>query len=224
MDEGSRLDPRAVDFYAQIFQAARRGCLSELRGLGCAEEEAEELFMATTLVVMLKVDPIARDFAPPQMVNLLKIASRRRLIDSRRRRRVVKQVALDRAAQLEDPDAESPEESTQAMHTVAVAREALLFLPPRDRLVYFLRCGMNLSPAEVRAVVPGLGLRKYRKAIERSGSRMRAAFEQIESGRRCGEIGPLAIRRGLIGRSAEEGRLLIAHLDHCHRCRRAHDR
>ncbi|HEY6549714.1 MAG TPA: zf-HC2 domain-containing protein [Solirubrobacterales bacterium] len=221
MGESSKLDSRAAGFYGLIFERARRGCLRELRGLGCAEEEAEELFMATTLTVMLKVDPIARDFAPAQMVNLLKISSRRRLFDTRRHQRVIKEVALERAAQLDDPSAESPEESAQGRHAIAVAREALLFLPRRDRLIYFLRFQMSLSPAEVRAIVPGLGMRKYRNSIERSTPRARAAFERIESGRRCNEIAPLVTRRIAKELGAEEGRLLTAHLDHCRHCQRA---
>jgi RNA polymerase sigma factor (sigma-70 family) len=217
MSEALKLDPQASDFYALVYRPARFGCLRELRGLGCAEEEAEELFMATLLAVMSKVDPIARDFLPAQMISLMKIAARRRMIDTRRHQNVLIEVDLDRAAELGDAGAASPDERVEAHRSRAVAHEALLFLPPRDRLVYFLRFQMDLSPAEIQKVVPGLGSRKYRKAIERSTPRARAAFDRIESGRRCREIGRLDAETG----GSEEKRLIAAHLCHCLLCQRA---
>jgi RNA polymerase sigma factor (sigma-70 family) len=220
LGEGSKLAAPAADFYALVFTPARRGCPNDLRKVDCPEEESDELFMDTILVVMTKVDPIARDFDPPQMVNLLKVSCRRRLLDTRRHQSVIREVRLDRAVELADPAAASPEESAEARHAIAVGREALLSLAPRERRVCFLRRQMDLSPAEIREIVPGLSPRTYRRLIERSGARMQTAVERIRSGERCREVESLLGRLDP-GRGGDEDRRLAAHLDHCYRCRQA---
>src|SRR5262245_53851977 len=105
-----RLKPEAAQFYADVYVAAKASCCRELRSCGCAGEEAEEIFMATCEKVMRLIDPIARAFEPPQMVALLRIASRRVLIDDRRHRAILREVGLERAGPLTDDSAATPDE------------------------------------------------------------------------------------------------------------------
>jgi RNA polymerase sigma factor (sigma-70 family) len=223
--EGAKLSVQAARFYAQVYGSARAGCLNELRGAGCGEEEAEELFMASFERVMRTVDPIARDFAPAQMVNLMKTACRRRLIDERRHQGLIRQVDLAEVRSLSDVAAESPEELAEEREAVAIGREAVFSLPERDRLVFRQRYQMGLSPKEIQQNIPGLGSRYYRKIIERANARVLDAFEQIDGGERCQEMERVLLRHYIAGQaSGQESQLVEAHLEHCRACQQAHAR
>jgi RNA polymerase sigma factor (sigma-70 family) len=173
-----RLSPAAAAFYAKIYAAARAGCCSELRRAGCSEDEAEEIFMATCEKVMSTVDPIARRFGPGQMVVLLKISCKRRLIDERRHQSVLSQVDLETVDALADRSARGPDdlaEDREAARRVLVAIESL---PPLDRAVFRCRHGQGLRPDEICEGVPGLTPRRYRRTIQRANARVRKALEQ----------------------------------------------
>jgi DNA-directed RNA polymerase specialized sigma24 family protein len=229
-----RIGAEAARFYGDIYQAARSGCLAELRHVGCSEEEAEEFFAATMEKVMRSVDPITRRFSAAQMVAFLKGAAVRTLIDGRRHQSLLSQVAFDDVAGVAtDPGARSPDEVVEDHEVVAIGREAIGTLGRRDRQVFGLRNSLGLSPREVLEHLPGLSRRSYRRRIERSNARVSAAFDKIVDGRRCGEVQAL-LRAVAIGtsesRAVEEIELHIAHCAGCRRtlarlsrCRRRHE-
>ena len=222
---GEQLSVEAARFYAQVYEPARAGCLNELRRAGCGEAEAEDLFMASFERVMRKVDPIARHFAPAQMVNLMKTACKRRLIDERRHQRVITQVDLAEVSSLSDDGTESPEEVAEVREEVAIGREVLLSLPERDRLVFRQRYQMGLSPREIQRNLPGLDPRRYRKIIERANACVLEALEQIDGGARCRQMERVLLHRYVAGlASAQESEVVQAHLEHCRACQQAHAR
>jgi Putative zinc-finger len=176
--------------------------------------------MATYEKVMRTVDPIERRFDPPQMVVLLKLACRRRLIDGRRHKMVITEVALENAGDMADPTASAPEDVVQDREAAAVGREAIYSLSPRDREIFRLRHGLGLTPSEIQRRIPGLNRRIYRRSIGRANAGVRAAFEQIETGRRCIVVQlvlPFYMANGL---SHELAQVVEAHLQHCSACRR----
>ncbi|MBS1861876.1 MAG: sigma-70 family RNA polymerase sigma factor [Actinobacteria bacterium] len=215
----------ASAFYTQVYGPARKGCLNELRKAGCSEEEAEELFAASFENIMRTVDPIARSFAVPQMVNFVKRAAWRAMIDERRRlgRRI--EVELGTVQSITDAGAESPDEAAEEREAVAMGREALQMLPERDRLIFCLRHEMDLSPEEILERTPGLSLRTYRKIIQRANSRVLSAFARIEAGERCEEMESGLLRRYVSEACGEAEQAAVeVHLAHCRRCQVAHAR
>lgn len=217
--EGERLTVQVAKFYASVYESARSGSLGDLRKRGCSESEAEEIFAATFEKVMEAVDPIARDFLPAQMVNFIKRACQRRLIDERRHRSVLRDVELSDVRELSDGSAPGPDEIVEALEANAIGREALLALSEQDRIVFLQRYQMNLSPEEILENIPGLTQRAYRRAIQRANRRVLAAFEQIHSGERCEEMGREMLVRFLAGEGGEkESEVVVAHLDHCRAC------
>jgi RNA polymerase sigma factor (sigma-70 family) len=220
-----RLSPAASSFYARVYGSARNGSLAELRSTGCSEEEAEEFFQTAFERVMETVDPIAREFSPPQMVNFIKRAAWRCMIDERRRRGQRPEVELGTIRSLSDASAESPEEVAEEREAIAIGREALQMLSERDRLIFRQRHQMNLSPEEILQNMPGLSLRTYRKIIQRANTRVLDAFERIEGGARCEEMEGSLLRRYVSDESPEAERLqVVAHLAHCRACRKAQAR
>jgi RNA polymerase sigma factor (sigma-70 family) len=175
-----RLSPAAAAFYAQIYPAARAGCCSELRRAGCTEDEAEEVFMATCEKVMSTVDPIARRFAPGQMVVLLKISCKRRLIDERRHRSVLTEVELETASGLAATD-RGPDAIAENNETARAIFRALDLLAPLDRLVFEHRHEQELSPREIQNRIPALTARSYRRTIERANAQVRCALANAEN-------------------------------------------
>ncbi|MGN6274703.1 MAG: RNA polymerase sigma factor [Solirubrobacterales bacterium] len=173
-----RLNGDAAAFYAQIFAAAKAGCCRELRQVGCTEEEAEELFMATCEKVMRTVDPISGKFSPGQMVVFLKVSCRRRLIDERRHRRLVAQVHFDSVETIPDSTAGGPEELAEDHETAEVVLNAINALPPLDRLVFRSRHQLGMSPREICRTVRGLSSRRYRRAIQRANAQVRRSLDQ----------------------------------------------
>ncbi len=221
----SGLSAEASAFYSQVYGPARKGCLNELRRAGCSEEEAEELFAATFEHVMGTVDPIARSFAVPQMVNFVKRSAWRALIDERRRRGGRIEVELGAVESLSDASAESPEEVAEEREAVAMGREALQMLPERDRLIFRQRHEMDLSPEEILERTPGLSLRTYRKIIQRANGRVLAAFTKIEGGERCEEMKSSLLRRYVAEACGEAEQAAVeVHLAHCRLCQIAHAR
>src|SRR4249919_2851859 len=99
---GQQLSEGARRFYKQAYAPARAGCLNLLRRAGCSEEEAEDIFQTSFERVMETIDPIARRFAIPQMVNLLKTSCRNRMIDERRHQGILHRVPLADAGSLSD--------------------------------------------------------------------------------------------------------------------------
>jgi len=222
---GRKLSPAESSFYASVFSSARNGSLAELRRSGCSEEEAEEFFATAFERVMETVNPIARKFSPPQMVNFIKRASWRCMIDERRRRGQRLEVELGTVHSLSDTSAESPDEVAEEREAIAIGREALQMLSERDRLIFRQRHQMNLSPEEILQNMPGLSLRTYRKIIQRANTRVLNAFERIEGGARCEEMEGSLLRRYVADESAEAERLEVsAHLAHCRACRQAQAR
>jgi len=222
---GRKLSPAESSFYASVFSSARNGSLAELRQRGCSEEEAEEFFQTAFERVMETVNPIARKFSPPQMVNFIKRAAWRCMIDERRRRGQRPEVELGTVHSLSDTSAESPDEVAEEREAIAIGREALQMLSERDRLIFRQRHQMNLSPEEILQNMPGLSLRTYRKIIQRANTRVLNAFERIEGGARCEEMEGSLLRRYVADESAEAERLEVsAHLAHCRACRQAQAR
>jgi RNA polymerase sigma factor (sigma-70 family) len=218
----TRLSPEASQFYADVYLAARAGCCRALQNAGCSEEEAEEIFMATCEKVMRSVDPIARAFDPPQMVALLKVSSKRTLIDERRHQAVLSQVALDKASALVTDKTEStPEEIAEDRETMAIGREAMAELSGRDLRIFGLRHVLGLSPIEVRRQVQGLSSRAYRRRIERGNAKVLESFNRIEAGCRCREISSREMQRHIRGGTPEgRAKAIELHLAHCCACRR----
>jgi RNA polymerase sigma factor (sigma-70 family) len=220
-----KLSVQETRFYAEIYSSARKGSLAELRRKGCSEEEAEEFFSTAFQRVMESVDPIAREFAAPQMVNFVKRAAWRCMIDERRRRGLRPEVELGEVHSLSDKSAESPEEVAEEREAVAIGREALQMLSERDRLIFRQRHQMNLTPEEILQNMPGLSMRTYRKIIQRANTRVLDAYERIEGGERCEEMEEALLRRYVADESPEAERLEVsAHLAHCRSCRQAQAR
>lgn len=216
-----RLSSEAAQFYGRIYPAARAGCCHELRLLGCSEDEAEELFMASIERVMRTVDPIAREFDPGQMVNLLKVACKRRLIDEHRHRGVLTEICLDDVGSLSDPSAIAPDDAVEDRETIDAAREAIACLPQSDQMIFCKRNQLGLSPEEIQSSVPGLSPRAYRRAIQRSNAKVFTSFEQIESGERCRAIRHSLLEMEIAGADTPEiSQVVKAHLGHCRGCRR----
>jgi RNA polymerase sigma factor (sigma-70 family) len=222
---GRTLSVAEAQFYARVYDPARKGSLAELRRRGCEEQEAEDLFAAAYTKVMESVDPIERRFDAPQMVQLVKLACWRRLVDERRRLilRDGSDTELPRARR-ESP-VEPPPELAEEREAVAIGREALAMLPERDRLVFMRRHLLGMLPEEILAEMPGLSKRTYRKIVQRANTRVREAFERIEAGERCAEMEGALLHRYVLGESPPaERRAVEAHLAHCGACRQARAR
>ncbi len=217
-----RLSKSAAAIYERLRKSAEAGCLGLLRRLGASEAEAEEVFSETYVRVMERVDPVKLDLAEPQLVNLLKVACRRQLIELRRREGVIKEVAIPEVESLvANPDA-GPEVLAERSEAIEVGREALLSLPQRDRLVFQLRYEQDLTPAEVQSRVPGLTPNRYRKAIQRANAKVLDAYLRIQSGERCEELDRATLTRFISGAaSADLAERVEAHLRHCRACRRS---
>lgn len=215
-----RLSPEAAQFYADVYVAAKAGCCRDLRRFGCSGEEAEEIFMATCEKVMRLIDPIARAFEPPQMVALLKIASRRVLIDDRRHRAVLTEVGLDRVGPVTDSTAATPDEIVEDREIAAIGREAVSVLSLRDQRIFRLRHQLDLTPAEVRGQLPGLSHRAYRRRIERGNAKVLQAFNDIVSGYRCKEMKLVHLRlHAQVATSEQQAKEIELHIAHCSACR-----
>jgi DNA-directed RNA polymerase specialized sigma24 family protein len=211
------LSPAASRFYESVFDAARRGVLGELRRRGCSQEEAEEFFSIALEKVMGSVDPVARGFSKPQMVNFVKRAAWRVMIDERRRRHP--EVELSEVGFLTDAGAEGPDEIAVEREAVAIGREALQALSERDRLIFRQRHELGLSPEEILERTPGLSMRTYRKLIGRANERVLTAFQAIEGGGRCEELGSGLLARYVAdGCGVDEQRAVEVHLAHCRGC------
>jgi RNA polymerase sigma factor (sigma-70 family) len=216
---GRKLRVEEARFYASVYSPARKGCLGELRRRGCSEEEAEEFFSAALEKVMETVDPIAREFSAAQMVNFIKQACWRCLIDERRRRGLRTELALSAVRSLSNSGAESPIEVAEEREAAAIGREALQMLPERDRVIFRQRHQMNLSPKEILQNTPGLSLRTYRRIIQRANAQVMDAFDRIEAGERCEEMESGPLRRYVAEEGSEaERRAVEAHLAHCRAC------
>jgi RNA polymerase sigma factor (sigma-70 family) len=216
-----QLDPAAAQFFADVFVEAKTSCCKELQRRGCSAEEAEEIFMTTFEKVMRLIDPIARAFEPRQMIALLKISSKRVLIDDRRHRAVLREVDLERVGALTDDAAATPDEVVEDREIAAIGREAMSTLNPRDRRIFALRYQLSLSPKEVRDRVAGLSARAYRRRIEKGNAEVLEAFDAIASGRRCIAMKRLKLNRHAQGlASASETKEIELHLAHCLGCRR----
>jgi RNA polymerase sigma factor (sigma-70 family) len=216
-----RLSLAEAQFYARVYDPARRGSLAELRRRGCDEQEAEELFAAAYAKVMESVDPIERCFSAPQMVRFVKRACWRGLLDERRRHAQRVEPAEVRPQRLRpESPVEAPAELAEEREAVAIGREALAMLSERDRLVFTRRHLQGRSPEEIVAEMPGLSLRTYRKVIQRANARVLDAYARIEAGERCAEMKDTLLRRYVAGESppAERG-AVEAHLAHCRACR-----
>lgn len=212
-------------FYAQVYEPARNGSLAALRRTGCSEEEAEDFFATAFEKVMEKVDPIQGEFLPPQMVEYIKRASWRCMIDERRRRVQRVEVELDSVHSLSDDSAVSPAEAAVDQEAIAIGREALQTLSERDREIFRLRHQLDLSPKEILEKTPGLSMRTYRKVLERANARVLAAFERIEGGERCEEMETKLLHRYIADECSEaEESAIKAHLDHCRSCQLAQAR
>ncbi len=223
VDRG-KLSPEAARFYANVYDSARKGSISDLRRRGCSPEEAEEFFSAAFEKVMESVDPVARGFLAPQMVNFIKLSARRVMFDERRRGQR-SEVDLSEIQSLTDAGVEGPDEIAVEREAVAIGREALQMLSERDRLIFFQRYQMDLSPREIVQRTPGLSMRTYRKLIQRANSRVLAAIERIEGGERCEEMESSLLRRYVAGQCPEAEQLAVeVHLAHCRACQIVHAR
>jgi RNA polymerase sigma factor (sigma-70 family) len=219
-----RLSLAEAQFYARVYDPARKGSLAELRRRGCDEQEAEEFFAAAYAKVMESVDPLARDFSAPQMVSFVKVACSRRLSEERRQR-AQREGHGARTPDSYESHGESPPELAEEREVVAVGREALAMLSERDRLVFTSRHLRGLTPEEILAEIPGLSMRTYRKIIQRANARAFDAFERIEVGRRCAEMEDGLLRRYAAGEGPEPARGAIeAQLAPCRPCRQARAR
>lgn len=215
-----KLSEEALRFYERAYGPARAGCLNQLRAEGCSEGDAEEIFAATFERVMQTVDPIAREFAIPQMVKLLKTACPRRLIDERRHQGVLHRVPLADAGSVADEGSETPAERAESLETVAIGREAVASLSERDRKIFIQRHQLDLDPDEILANFPGLSRRTYRKIIQRANARVLRAFEEIDSGSRCQDMEHNHLQQFVSHEaSSEEATVVEAHLAHCRACR-----
>lgn len=218
-DETGPLDPEVAQFYRRAFSPARAGCINVLRKAGCSEEEAEDVFAETFERVMRTVDPIERNFAVPQMVEFLKKACRRKLIDERRHQGVLHSVPLADASSVSDDASDTPVELAERHEVVAIGREAVASLSDRDRQVFVQRHQMGLEPDEILENFPGLSRRSYRKILQRANARVLSAFEQIDSGARCRDMERNFLQRYISGdASAEESKVVESHLEHCRAC------
>lgn len=215
-----RLSPDAAQFFRRVYGPARAGCLHQLRGAGCSEEEAEEIFQATLERVMETVDPVSRRFAVPQMVNLLKTACHRRLIDERRHQGVLRRAPLVEASAVPDEESDTPAEVAESREMVAIGREAVASLSERDRQVFVQRHQLGLEPDEILENFPGLSRRTYRKILQRANARVLAAFEAIDRGDRCRDI-EHHLLSGFVADEIPAGEVTAveAHLSHCRACR-----
>lgn len=221
----TKLSPEASRFYASVYSSAKRGSTGELLRRGCSPEEAEEFFATAFEKVMASVDPIARGFSAPQMVNFLKRASWRVMLDERRRRGQHAEIELTAVPALSDSGAEGPDELAEEREAVAMGREALQMLSERDRLIFCQRHQMDLSPEEILQRTPGLTLRTYRKILQRANNRVHAAFDRIEGGERCEEMEASLLRRYVADQCDESEQLAIeVHLAHCRACQLIHAR
>jgi DNA-directed RNA polymerase specialized sigma24 family protein len=217
---GAKLSSEAARFYASIFEMARRACIAELRAIGCPEADAEEHFMATCEKLIRTVDPIGRDFDPPQMVNFMKTTCKRRFVDERRHRARYPQTELTGIPSLQDPTTERPDEVAEDRELVWMGRKAIRLLPRTDQLVFLLRYVFELSPAEIQSRMPGLNRRVYRRALERSNKRVLAAYEEIDQGG-CERLDLACLTRYLFGEASDAERSQVkAHLQHCLPCQR----
>lgn len=210
------LSVEAAHHFARIYAAARAGCLAELRRAGCSESDAEDIFATTLERIMRKFDPA---YGPAQTVALLKKACLQKLIDERRHRDVLRMVPLEEASARAEEDA-GPAQAVQKREAVAIAREAIASLPERDRALFFQRHQLGLAPKEIQRRNPGLSERTYRKVIGRANARALRAFEEIQSGERCAQIGGERLRRFATGEGSEEELASVdRHLRHCRSCR-----
>ena len=173
----ARLDPEESRFFGGLYEAARAGCLKSLRSSGCSEEEAEEFLGEAVVKVIDEVDPIARDFDPPQMVNYLKTASRRCLIDDWRHRGVLNVTSLDEVESASDAGARSLDEEAASHEAIDALLVALRSLPKRERSVFCLRHLRGMSPDEIQRR-EGISSRTYRKLIQRANVAVRARLER----------------------------------------------
>jgi RNA polymerase sigma factor (sigma-70 family) len=220
-----RLSVEEARFYASIYDSARKGSLNAVRRKGCSEEEAEEFFSTAFEKVMESVNPIAREFSAPQMVDFIKRATWHCMVDEHRRRGRRPEIEIGAVRSLSDASAESPEEVAEEREAVAIGREALQMLSERDRVIFRQRHQMNLSPEEILENMPGLSMRTYRKVIERANARVLAAFDRIEGGQRCEEMEADLLHRYVTDESSEqEQRMVEAHLAHCRACQKAQAR
>jgi RNA polymerase sigma factor (sigma-70 family) len=220
-----RLSLAEAQFYARVYDPARKGSLAELRRRGCDEQEAEELFAAAYAKVMESVDPIERCFSAPQMVCFVKRACWRRLVEERRRRaQRAEPGARPQRLRPESPT-EPPAELAEEREAVAIGREALAILPERDRLIFTRRHLQGLTPEEIVAEMPGLSMRTYRKIVQRANARVLEAYRRIEAGERCAEMEDALLHRYIAGESPPaERRAVEAHLAHCRACQQASSR
>jgi RNA polymerase sigma factor (sigma-70 family) len=216
-----RLSVAEAQFYARVYSSARKGSLVELRRRGCTEQEAEEVFADAYAKTMESVDPIARQFTAPQMVNFVKRTCWRCLIDERRRSAV--RGELEASGLGSRPSvAEPPEELAAEREAVAIGREALAMLPERERRIFRQRHLLGMTPQEIAAQTPGLSVRSYRRTIRRANTLVLEAFARIEIGERCTEMEGALLRRYLAGESPPGERHAVeAHLAHCRACQQA---
>ena len=220
-----RLSPEASRFYSSVYSSARKGSIAELRRRGCTPEEAEEFFSAAFEKVMRSVDPLARGFSAPQMVNFIKRSAWRVMLDERRRSGQRPEVELSAVRSLSDSGLEGPAEVAVEREAAAMGREALQMLSERDRLIFRQRNQLGLSPEEILRRTPGLSMRTYRKIIQRANSRVLAALERIEGGERCEEMESSLLQRYVAGGCPEPEQLAVeVHLGHCRACQKAHAR
>jgi DNA-directed RNA polymerase specialized sigma24 family protein len=219
--QGKRLSEQTAAFYEGLWGSARAGCLSLLRRLGCSEAEAEEVFGDTYATVMERVDPIERGLHEAQMVNVMKVSCRRRLINLRCREGVLREVP-EAVELIADSDGEGPDELAVRSEAIAIGEEAVLSLSPRDRLIFLLRYHRDLSPEEVRQCVPHLSEHGYRRAIQRANAKVLTSYRRIDSGKRCGEFDPAALETFIAGAAqGKEAEAIEAHLKHCRSCQRS---
>jgi DNA-directed RNA polymerase specialized sigma24 family protein len=219
---GRTLSLAEAQFYARVYDPARKGSLAELRRRGCDEHEAEELFAAAYAKVMESIDPIERRFSAPQMVRFVKRSCWYRLVDERRRLAVRGESRAKPSRSRPESPVESPPELADEREAVAIGREALAMLPERDRLIFLRRHLLGMVPEEILAETPGLSMRTYRKIVQRANVRVQEAFERIEAGERCAEMEGALLGRYVFGESPPaERRVVEAHLDHCRACGQA---
>jgi RNA polymerase sigma factor (sigma-70 family) len=216
---GTKLSSEAAQFYASIFETARRACIAELRAIGCREVDAEEHFMATCEKLIRTVDPIGRAFDPPQMVNFMKTTCRRRFIDERRHRARYPETELSEV--LRDPSTEQPDEVAEDHEVIAMGREAIRLLPIADQLIFRLRYELELSPDEIQSRIPGLSRRVYRRALERSNKRVLATYGEIDRGVLCKRLQLSCLTQYLFGEASDADRHRVkVHLRKCLVCQR----
>lgn len=213
------LSDEVAQFYANVFPSARAGCLNELRARGCTEEEAEELFAAANEKVMARVDPIERHFSPPQMVNYMKLACRRRFMDKCRQDRAVPKEELREGSGADEPGVDEVVENREL---AAMSLEAVSTLSERDRRVLLLRA-QGFDPDEICLCVSGLSDRAYRKVIGRANKRVQSELDAIERGGRCEEMeNTLLLLHASRKTNARKSRQVTAHLERCRACRQAY--